>query len=338
MSKKLCFLISVVIVLALAAPAAADELMASYEDSEVTITTHPEKDPTLTVVRVPGGTGGAPLATDGDYVLRWVWTDETQGENPLKIEIEQNWATKTFDLAGYNLITVDVWFDEPNAQPATIGIWNMDIYGEWPDGVFWAPALSVPYGLNQWHTVEIDIGGADVHAYWDGNDLTCLFAFLFEDLEGYAGVIYTDNMWLRFVRQVQAWRPIPFDEAVSMDPNVDLSWEPGIDANSHDVYFGSSWSEVNDANNSLPVGTSVYKGNQTLADANYDPGTLERWKTYYWRIDEVNEADANLWPGDIWSFTTAPKEYIEIPLVSYEDSETHYEVWTGLNISRSDVD
>ena len=164
----------------------------------------------------------------------------------------------------------------------------------------------------------------------DNNNVSDLFAFLFENLAGYSGVIYTDNMWLRLVGQVQAWRPIPFNKAVSMDPNVDLSWEPGIDANTHDVYFGTRFADVNDANRSS---AGIFKGNQPLADANYDPGTLERLTTYYWRIDEVSSGGSPICKGDVWSFKTAPVKYVEIPLTSYEDSDTRYSVWKGLSIA-----
>ncbi|MHC4619550.1 MAG: hypothetical protein ACYTEQ_17530, partial [Planctomycetota bacterium] len=45
---------------------------------------------------------------------------------------------------------------------------------------------------------------------------------------------------------------------------------------------------------------SVFKGNQL--ETSYDPGPLELGRTYYWRIDEVNEADTRC-PGKVWSFT-----------------------------------
>jgi hypothetical protein len=58
---------------------------------------------------------------------------------------------------------------------------------------------------------------------------------------------------------------------------------------------------------------------------------LEWGHTYYWRVDEVNEADpAGSWPGALWSFTTAafiPVDDFE----SYNDEENKgtriYETW-----------
>jgi len=314
------YLIPFVLVLSLAVPVSADELLASYEPSEMTdlsFRTDPSKDPTLTITRVLGGVSGAPSATDGDYILKWVWTDESGGSMPFKIEIWHEWETRRLDLAPYNLITADVWFAEPGAQPATIGIWSNE------PAAWWAPALSVPIGIGRWHTIEMDISGIDY------NNISYLLAFLFEGLADKAGVLYTDNMWLRFREQVQALSPIPINKAVSMDPNVELSWTAGIYATSHDVYFGTDFNDVNDATSS----SAEFKVNKSLEDTIYDPGTLEHGKTYYWRIDEIDEAGSNIWKGNIWSFKTAPREYVEVPLVSYEDSENHYQLYTGIVIT-----
>jgi hypothetical protein len=138
----------------------------------------------------------------------------------------------------------------------------------------------------------------------DANDINDFDAFLFESLAGDAGVIYTDNMWLLTAALVQAWRPIPFDGAVSVDVNEDLSWTAGVDANSQNVYLGTSFADVNDATTST---AGIFKGKQDVADVNYDPGTLELSKTYYWRIDGVNVSEPNLWKGEVWSFKTDPE-------------------------------
>ena len=54
----------------------------------------------------------------------------------------------------------------------------------------------------------------------------------------------------------------------------------------------------------LDSASSIYKGNQ--AGTTFDPGTMINDTTYYWRIDEVNDAESDSpWKGDIWSFTTA---------------------------------
>jgi subtilisin family serine protease len=95
----------------------------------------------------------------------------------------------------------------------------------------------------------------------------------------------------------KAFNPNPSDGASFVDPNTALTWSPGKDALSHDVYIGTDYNDVNDANTADP---NVYMGNQ---DANhYDPCGLDLQTTYYWRIDEVSASSTC--KGNIWSFTT----------------------------------
>jgi hypothetical protein len=107
-----------------------------------------------------------------------------------------------------------------------------------------------------------------------------------------------------------AWNPKPADyqKKVSLDPT--LTWTPGdyvSDVNEHQVYFGTSFADVNEANVSNPMG--VYKGARDVN--NYvPPGPLEVNTIYYWRIDEVNDANSNSpWKGRVWRFTTTPCPY-----------------------------
>jgi hypothetical protein len=102
-----------------------------------------------------------------------------------------------------------------------------------------------------------------------------------------------------------AWAPQPVDGATDVPRDVELSWKSGNFATHHDVYFGTSWDDVNDANTSNPLG--VYEGRQLLADTNDDPCALELGQRYYWRIDEVNEANNpdDIWKGKVWQFTVA---------------------------------
>ena len=49
----------------------------------------------------------------------------------------------------------------------------------------------------------------------------------------------------------------------------------------------------------------------TVNDTSYGPLDLNIGTTYYWRVDEVNDAAVpSVWSGDTWSFTTA--EYIVV--------------------------
>jgi hypothetical protein len=106
----------------------------------------------------------------------------------------------------------------------------------------------------------------------------------------------------------QAWGPTPKDGELHTQTWANVSWRPGPYAVSHDVYMGDNFDDVesgaadtfvgNQAAPSLVIGFPGFPFPDGLV-----PGT-----TYYWRIDEVNEADPNSpWKGDIWSFSIPPK-------------------------------
>jgi hypothetical protein len=101
--------------------------------------------------------------------------------------------------------------------------------------------------------------------------------------------------------------PIPADRTVHEDTWANLAWTTGAFAVSHDVYFGDNLDDVENGTG------DTFQGNQT---ANFFvvgfpgfavPDGLVPGTTYYWRVDEVNEANPDSpWVGDVWSFTVPP--------------------------------
>jgi len=105
-----------------------------------------------------------------------------------------------------------------------------------------------------------------------------------------------------------AFHPEPPDGAIIEDSWTTLSWLPGFFAVSHDVYLGNNFDDVNEGS------VDTFRGNLTndftiAGFAGYPyPDGLVPGTTYYWRIDEVNEADPNSpWRGDVWSFSIPSK-------------------------------
>ena len=103
---------------------------------------------------------------------------------------------------------------------------------------------------------------------------------------------------------VEATKPDPEDGSILADTWVSLSWRPGELAVSHDVYLGDNFDDVNDGTE------TAFQGNQTdsFFVAGFPgfpyPDGLVPGTTYYWRIDEVNDAEPNSpWGGDVWSFS-----------------------------------
>jgi hypothetical protein len=113
---------------------------------------------------------------------------------------------------------------------------------------------------------------------------------------------------------MRAGNPSPADGADNVESNVVLSWSAGQNAASHDVYFGTDFDAVSNAD----IFSDEYKGRQDLSATSYDPlEPLELDTSYYWRIDEVS--DYNTAKGHVWSFDI--EEYVLIDdMESYNDS------------------
>jgi len=96
--------------------------------------------------------------------------------------------------------------------------------------------------------------------------------------------------------------PIPANGAVDITQTPVLTWTPGVYAASHEVYFGNDQETVRNAD----TGSPEYKGAGDLGAESFEPGKLQWNTTYYWRIDEANNANPDSpWTGNVWSFTTA---------------------------------
>ena len=109
------------------------------------------------------------------------------------------------------------------------------------------------------------------------------------------------NVW-SFTTEGGVGSPEPANGAVDITQTPALTWAPGVFGASHEVYFGTDAEAVKNADTSSPE----YKGSGNLGSESYDPGQLEWNTTYYWRIDEANNANADSpWTGPLWSFTTA---------------------------------
>jgi len=101
--------------------------------------------------------------------------------------------------------------------------------------------------------------------------------------------------------------PQPDDGATDVPRDTALAWTAGEFAATHDVYFGTSFSDVNDADRADPKNVLA---SQDQAEATFDPGRLQFGTVYYWRVDEVNASpDNTIYTGGVWQFTTEPYSY-----------------------------
>ena len=104
---------------------------------------------------------------------------------------------------------------------------------------------------------------------------------------------FKGEVW-SFLTQGAVTSPSPAKGAVDVTQTPVLTWVPGVFADTHEVYFGADAASLE------------LKGSGNLGAGSYEPGQLEWNTTYYWRIDEANNANtASPWTGPLWSFTTA---------------------------------
>ena len=95
-----------------------------------------------------------------------------------------------------------------------------------------------------------------------------------------------------------ASNPSPADGASGVGVNADLSWDPGANADSYDVYLDG-----------------VFQGNTT--GTSYDPGTLTAGTLYNWYVVSKNAFGTA--DSATWSFTTAAQPKFKIADVSVTD-------------------
>jgi len=111
-----------------------------------------------------------------------------------------------------------------------------------------------------------------------------------------------------------ASQPDPPDGMIYENTWVNLRWKSGDFAVTHDVYMGENFNDVNEATRD----SDVFRGNQVtnFMVAGFPgfayPNGLAPGTNYYWRIDEVNDANvASPWKGETWSFFVPPREAYE---------------------------
>jgi len=181
------------------------------------------------------------------------------------------WVTLSWrpgDVAASHNLYFGTAFDDVNAGAETVFVGNTTQNTQ-PVGFpgFPAPEGLVPGSTYYWRVDEVNNTHAD--SPWRG----AVWSF-----------------WMPFKT---GYDPEPVDGAQFEDPNVDLSWKPGMNAIMHAVYFGTDADQIANA-----TGASVQMA------TTFDPGPLNVRTTYYWRADTFNGA---AWvKGPVWSFRTMP--------------------------------
>jgi hypothetical protein len=138
---------------------------------------------------------------------------------------------------------------------------------------------------------------------------------------------------------ITATKPDPENEAADVPRDIVLSWTPGKDIQTHDVYFGTAFADVNEATRTNPLNVLVSQAQNVNT---YDPdGLLEYDRIYYWRIDEIEAGGSTIHKGNIWSFTAErfaypiPGQSITVTASSYEENKEPENVVNGSGLDET---
>jgi len=183
--------------------------------------------------------------------------------------IEATWATMSWrpgDFAVSHDLYIGTDFDEVDSGAEGTFVGNMNSGLQ----IVGFPGFPIPEGLQpgmtyHWRVDEVNEG--DPNSPWKG------------------------DVWNFSITPKTAYNPDPADGAEFVDPNAVFTWTGGYGSKLHRAYLGDNYDDVNNAAGGMPLGSPIY-----------DPGTLEREKVLYWRVDEFDGAETH--KGDIWAFTT----------------------------------
>ncbi len=231
----------------------------------------------------------------------------------LSAGVQPNWIQYQFDQA---CKLHELWVWNSNQELETfVGFGAKNVTIEYSlDGGTWTALAGVPEfargagGATYTHNTTIPFGGVfakyvklTINSTWGGIPQASLSE-------------------VRFLAvPVQAREPTPADAATGADLDVTLTWRSGREAASHKVYFGKEKDAV--AKATVPAATAT--------DSSFTPADLGFGTTYYWRVDEVNEARIpGVYEGPLWSFTTQEYGVVD-DFESYTDDEGNriYEAW-----------
>jgi hypothetical protein len=209
------------IALAAAATASASELtVVSYEPAETSLIV--SSGEIQTVEKLPGGVGGVPSATNGSYVLKLAWTNQTD----RKVEIYQSGFN--YNFAGFNQMLVDVYIPSGSTlfQPnGLIGIWSNNWTPE-----HWSLGDIVPTENNKWFTIAMNIDSLDPGL------LDHISALVFENYGADSGTLYVDNIRLIGSEPNEPNGLI----ATGHDSRIDLRWNPVTGVGGYNIYRADS--------------------------------------------------------------------------------------------------
>ena len=252
--------------------------------------------------------------------------DPTAENNAMTLAIWIYWEGQDHSIEHQGIFGKRLGWDPDNNHPTTKWFWEVQtdgdlIFRNGGAGLGYDNGVLAPYA-NEWAHVALTwdngsmvqyINGEEVHTgnidFRDTADDTPVTIGCTDstNTETFVGILDEARIYNRALsaQEIQiamlpgagpksATAPVPEDGADNVPQDVILSWTAGEYSDTHNVYFGTSFDDVNNAT-----------GAPGQTGTTFDPEIpLEFNKTYFWRVDEVNAPpDLSVHAGNIWSFT-----------------------------------
>ncbi len=252
------------------------------------------------------------------YTLNVVQDAGLSGDNALMIDVTDSAGTTAIGTSQSGLridpgVTYPIGFTARAEEPREmVVLLQASVSGTWPTYVTQTIQLT-----KEAQTFNIDYTHSGSIIGDEATETLTLYLMLKGAWWTMKGSDLNKEVWIDRVyfgavpappRRDLATKPVPANGATDVPRDVVLSWTAGAFAATHDVYFGTSLTDVNTASRTSPLNVLVSRG-QT--ESSYDsPARLEFSRTYYWRVDEVNAPpDSTIVKGKVWSFMTEPFVY-----------------------------
>jgi len=253
---------------------------------------------------------------DGDDLNKKVWIDQVYFGAEI---LPQSNAIATNPYPSDGTVYEDTWVGlgwTPSDVAVTHDIYLGDNFEDVNNGI------GDTFRINQPLTTYI--AGFPGYAYPDGLVPGTTYYWRIDEVnDADPNSPWKGQVWSFTVPPIIAYAPDPPDGDMFVDPDVVLSWMPGLGAKLHTIHFGDNFDDVNEAT-----------GGVSQEVTTYIPDPLEKEMTYYWRVDEFDGAVTN--KGEVWSFSTIPAIPINDPNLvgfwSLDESSGIYAVdWSGHN-------
>jgi hypothetical protein len=246
---------------------------------------------TMLLVGLPGFAYPDGLVPGTTYYWRIDEVNDTEPNSPWKGNV---WS--------FSVPPKTAYWPEPADGEEAVGV---DVPLTWTAG--WGAKLHTVYFGETFDEVDNATGGLpQADATYTPGTLKMAKTYYWRVDEFDIVETHKGDVW-SFTTEGAVGSPNPANGGEDVSQTPTLSWVPGVFADTHEVYFGADATSLE------------LKGTGNLGSESFEPGQLEWNTTYYWRVDEANNASADSpWTGPLWSFTTANFLIID-DMESYND-------------------